>query len=172
MWLAWQRRERDGRYKHAPVLSERASVVGPGAVCVLWGPCDLSFVSVKLYWLQELFPDSCHLKGDQHVILKQVCSSDVSYQLHLQGIPGGWGKRLYIGGVAPKWKKKCFGKIRPMPSTLHSVDLSFPQHWWFPKHNYKNIQIDFTRSLHMYTYYSPVNDRIIFWNDPLMIWFE
>lgn len=35
-------------------------------VYVFWAPSDLSFVSVKLYPLQELFPDSHHLKGGQH----------------------------------------------------------------------------------------------------------
>lgn len=112
-----------------------------------------------------------------HAILQETsteeCSSYLDCQLRLHGIPGGWGKRLYVGGVSPKWKKKALGTSELCPAPCRAWILPSPSIGCFHSTARKKFKLlDFTRRLHMYTYYSPVNDIILFWSDPLMIRFQ
>lgn len=137
-----------------------------GLLYVLWGPSDLSFISVKLYWLQQLFPDSHQLKGDQP--LRYVAQTwDVSC--------------IFMASQLAEKEALCWWSSTEMRTKLWG-DQSCAQHLaqhgsFLPVISKAQLQtkfklLDCTRRLSMYIYYSPANDIIIHWNDPLMIWFQ
>lgn len=53
-------------------------MVEKGLVSVLWSPSGLNFISVNLYWLQELFPEYlwCSVDVLPNIILKEISTWD------------------------------------------------------------------------------------------------
>lgn len=88
-------------------------------VYVLWGPSDFSFTSVKHYWLQLLFPNSHHCKGDQN-LRYAVETWDVSHIFMASWVAE---KRLCADGVPLKWEQR-FG--RSELSSAHCTAWSLP----------------------------------------------
>lgn len=168
------------RWKVQIALSERASVVGPGAFVDVIMAEESCLCILGSLWLRFF----CHWSFTD-------CKSYFLIHAILQGT-STWGMQLRPGLSAasswhPKWlreealcwwsftytkKTPNFGKIRVVPSTLHGMDPS-PSIDGFQSTTRKKFKLpDFTRSLSMYTYCSPVNYIILFWSDPLMIWFQ